>query len=102
MMFWGWYSFGDGRTRRGGGCFFLPLFLLCGSFYMFGGDSSLLIPLLLAVVLWWAVSSMMRSRVEHDTPYLDEKPKRGREVIIGDDGELIDIEDDDRANSRYD
>jgi hypothetical protein len=96
-MFWGWYSIGgDGVRRNGGGCFFLPFLLLCGSFYLFDSfNSRWLLPVLLIGLLWFVVSAIFNSKPFGEKPKRDlEKPKRT--MIVSDEGEFIEIDEDER------
>lgn len=75
----GWFSFGGGGMRRGGGgCIFLPFLFLCGSFYLFDHlNSGWLLILIAIVVLWVVMSGALRPRgIAEGDPLYDEKPKR--------------------------
>ena len=123
-MFWGWYSTGDGRVNRGGGCIFLPLLFVCGSFSLMGGfDIGWLLGLLLVgAVLWFAFSALFNragtaqvedgswggAMFEGEKPKRDfaddydgdEKPKRGFEYIERPDGEILAVIDPNEEDDR--
>ncbi|MBI5668987.1 MAG: hypothetical protein HZC41_13365 [Chloroflexi bacterium] len=112
-MFWGWYSVGDGGMRRGG-CFFLPLLFLCGSFFLFDNfNGGWLLPMIVVALLWLALPALLNRGAppgEWDGEVIEgEKPKRGfsrekrkrdAEYLHRDDGEVLEVieppEDDDR------
>jgi hypothetical protein len=103
-MFFGWFSFGDGTMRRGGGgCLVLPFLFLFGSCFMFDNFNPTWLLLLLAVgVGWYVLRGYMRGAqpVEGEwdgekpkRDFGDEKPKRVSEVLSRDDGDVIEVID---------
>lgn len=114
VMFWGWFSTGDGRFNRGG-CFFLPFLFICGSFFLFDNlNSGWLLALVAIAVLWFVFATMFNrpgaAQVEDgswgsgtfedekpkrdfadDDEYPEEKPKRSSEYIERPGGEMLDV-----------
>lgn len=90
-----WWSFGNGRS----GCTFLPFLLLFGSCFLFNNfNSNWLWPMLIVGLLWFVTQMMFSQRPE---PYYEDKPKRDfegekpkRTVVVGDDGELREVDED--------
>jgi hypothetical protein len=114
-MFWGWFSSGGGMRRSGGGCLFLPFLFLCGMVYMFDGfNTGWLMPLLMVGLIWLVFSMMFNSRRQAQTESngwdyekpkrglsdYDEKPKRGTKRYLGDDGEIIEMDDSNEVDYR--
>jgi hypothetical protein len=102
-----WFSSGNSGSRMGccGGLMLLPL-----GFFMlnsgFGNNSGLLILLLVAVAAMFVLPRLMGGGADekrkNDELYDEyEKPKRdeGR-YVLGDDGEIIEVRDDEDLNRR--
>jgi hypothetical protein len=107
-MFWGWYSFGNGR--RSSGCFFLPFLCFCGSLFWFTGfNSRSLLPLILIALLGLIIPAILNQGarrqsyaedwngdlIDGEKPKrnFDEKPKRTGEYLYRDDGEVLEVVD---------
>lgn len=114
-MFWSWGSWQSGRgSRWGGGFFLLPLFLCCGANWMLnsGRGFSWIGILLIVLVLFSALPMLMRAvnqggaapdwmaeKRKNDEDVLvdaDAPPQREPRYILGSDGELIEVDDDDK------
>lgn len=107
-MFWGWWSFGEGGMRRGGGCLFLPLIFICGSFFVFDNfKSSWLLPLIGIGLAWFLLPRILNHGMgqtpshewrgdvfEDEEPKRDfdmEKPKRDSDYVYRDDGDVLEV-----------
>lgn len=106
-MFWGWFSWGDDRGRWGGGCLFLPLFLFCGSFYLFSGfNSRSILPLLLLGGLLLLILPLALNRVaeaqKRKNDFAGEKPKHSEYLAREDDEilEAVEPREDDEETRR--
>ncbi len=111
-MFWGWGSWQSGRGWRwGGGFFFLPLVLCFGANWLLNGGANIGgFELLLIILVVIAVLPMIRQTLQRLSGAPDEKakPKRDDAVIepapatayvLGDDGEIIPIDEVDKAQT---
>lgn len=96
-MFWGWWSSGEGGMRRGGGCLFLPLLFICGSFFVFDNFRvGWLLPMIGLGLAWLLLSGVFsnQTRAWGEKPKRDfdtEKPKRDSDYLYRDDGDVLEV-----------
>ncbi len=112
-MFWG--SWSSGRGWRGGFSIFLGMMLIIGLMSLIGGGRGFtwiwwfILPTLIFSVLPSVIRSLNRNadieKRKHDNDDLsmyEEKPKREPQYMLGDDGELIEVQPDDEKPKRVD
>jgi hypothetical protein len=111
-MFWGWWGWSSGRGWRGGFGMFWGWLIMIGLVWLLsgGGMPGWIWWFILPMVIFRVLPAVLRSlntsaeekRKREEYTFDEEKPKREPLYRLGDDGELIEVTEDEADKPKRD